>query len=419
MDMRQLTFLVVEDHEFQRNMVVKMLRSLKAKQVYSAADGREGLELLKSLAAPVDIVISDLDMPSMDGLEFIRHLGRGGYSTSLIVASALDRSLLMSVENMANAYAIDFLGTIEKPVTPRKLEEMIQLHQPLSERAGHKVKASLVYGADEIVEALYNDEFEPFFQPKIDLKTGEVVGAEALARWNHPNDGILPPAVFVRPLEESGKVDALMRCMLTKSARFCREHRGEHQHHIAINLSVLSLGTVEVADQITEIVRRQHVDPHCIVLEVTESAAMTDIAVVLENLARLRMKGFGLAIDDYGTGYSSLEQLSRIPFSELKIDQGFVTHAGRKDSTKVILESSLEMARRLGIRAVAEGVETRTNWDLLVELKCDVAQGYYISKPLSGSAYIEWLHAWEQMRAPATVSPTQARGGCSRFQPIV
>ena len=168
---------------------------------------------------------------------------------------------------------------------------------------------------------------------------------------------------------------------------------------MAVNLSIKSLSDVRVADQITEIVRQQEIDTRYIVLEITESAATTDLGQVLENLARLRMKGFELAIDDYGTGYSSLEQLTRIPFTELKIDQSFVTHAGRQESAKVILASSLDMARRLHLRAVAEGVETRANWDLLVQLGCDVAQGYYISKPMSAAAYLDWLGAWPKMQS--------------------
>ena len=134
------------------------------------------------------------------------------------------------------------------------------------------------------------------------------------------------------------------------------------------------------------------------VLEITESAAATDIGKSLENLARLRMKGFGLGIDDYGTGYSSLEQLTRIPFTELKIDQAFVTHAGRRESAKVILASSLEMARKLGITAIAEGVETRENWDMLCELKCDVAQGYYLAKPMPADAFMTWVAQWPLMQ---------------------
>jgi EAL domain-containing protein (putative c-di-GMP-specific phosphodiesterase class I) len=166
---------------------------------------------------------------------------------------------------------------------------------------------------------------------------------------------------------------------------------------VSVNVSLKSLRDVTLADQIAEIIRGENVQPKRITLEITESAATTDIGKALENLMRLRMKGFGLAIDDYGTGYSSLEQLARIPFTELKIDQAFVTHAGHRESTKVILASSLEMARRLKLLAVAEGVESRENWELLAELKCDVAQGYFIAQPMPAAAYLQWCEDWPQM----------------------
>ena len=400
MQAHRLSFLVVEDQEFQRSMLVKMLKGLGVTSVYAAADGRAGLELLKSLDAPVDVIISDLDMPFMDGMEFMRHIGVGRYTTSLIVASALDRELLSSVEAMAGAYGINVLGTIEKPVTPRKLEELIQLYKLPGSRAARLQPGAPSYSVEEITEGLANDEFEPFFQPKVEIATGRVIGAEALARWRHPQQGIVAPYAFIKPLEDIGKIDALMRIILRKSAAFCRAmHAAGHEGTVAVNLSIKSLLDVRVADQITDIVRQQQVDPQWMVLEITESAATTDTGKVLENLARLRMKGFELAIDDYGTGYSSLEQLTRIPFTELKIDQSFVTHAGRKESAKVILASSLDMARRLHIRAVAEGVETRANWDLLVQLQCDIAQGYYIAKPMSAAAYLDWLGAWPKMQS--------------------
>lgn len=399
MDMRQLSFLVVEDQEFQRNTLVKILNGLRAKEVYAAADGRAGLELLKSLNNAVDVVVSDLDMPTMDGMEFIRHLGTGWRGTSLIVASALERGLLSSVETMANAYGIQFLGAIEKPVTPRKLEELIVLHRGIPARVGRPAAPSPSFTLEEITEGLANDEFEPFLQPKVEIATGRIVGAEALARWRHPHQGVVAPYAFIGPLEASGQIDALMRCMLRKAADVCRTlHHAGHGGTISVNVSLKSLHDVTLADKITEIVRRQNVEPRHMVLEITESAATTDIGKSLENLTRLRMKGFELAIDDYGTGYSSLEQLTRIPFTELKIDQAFVTHAGRRESAKVILASSLEMARKLKIKAVAEGVETHENWDMLCELKCDIAQGYYIAKPMSAQAYLQWVEDWPKLQ---------------------
>jgi EAL domain-containing protein (putative c-di-GMP-specific phosphodiesterase class I) len=133
------------------------------------------------------------------------------------------------------------------------------------------------------------------------------------------------------------------------------------------------------------------------VLEITETAAMTDIGKALENLARLRMKGFGLSIDDYGTGYSSMQQLSRIPFTELKIDQSFVLSATEKESSRVMLASSLDLARNLKLKSVAEGVETRAHWDVLKNLGCDIAQGYFVARPMEAKAFEDWVLEW---RAP-------------------
>jgi EAL domain-containing protein (putative c-di-GMP-specific phosphodiesterase class I) len=154
---------------------------------------------------------------------------------------------------------------------------------------------------------------------------------------------------------------------------------------------------VKIADRVTELVRSQNLEPRHMVLEVTESAATTDVGKALENLARLRMKGFGLSIDDYGTGYSSMQQLTRIAFTEIKIDQSFVTNAAKQESAKVILKSSLDMAKNLKITAVAEGIETQEDWNLLRQLGCDLGQGYLIARPMESVAYLDWVRGWKQL----------------------
>jgi EAL domain-containing protein (putative c-di-GMP-specific phosphodiesterase class I) len=159
-------------------------------------------------------------------------------------------------------------------------------------------------------------------------------------------------------------------------------------------LSAKSLGDPQVADHITQIVRDEGVDPGSFVLEVTESAAVAQVAQTLETLARLRIRGFRLSIDDYGTGYSSMQQLARIAFTELKIDQSFVMSALDVEASRVILESSLDMARRLNVHSVAEGVETRAHWDLLLSLGCDIAQGYFIARPLDAAGFAKWAAEW-------------------------
>src|SRR5205085_5033229 len=144
-------------------------------------------------------------------------------------------------------------------------------------------------------------------------------------------------------------------------------------------------------NRVSEIVRGHNVEPSKICLEITETAASTDVGAALENLSRLRMKGFGLSIDDYGTGYSTMQQVTRIPFTELKIDRSFVTNSATNEAARVILSSSVEMARKLKIKAVAEGVETQQDWDILQELGCDLAQGYFIARPMERSAYVNWI----------------------------
>jgi EAL domain-containing protein (putative c-di-GMP-specific phosphodiesterase class I) len=184
--------------------------------------------------------------------------------------------------------------------------------------------------------------------------------------------------------------------MLRKAAAFCSTWRSAGlEATVSVNLSLKSLTDIQLADRVTELVGSQNLEPRHMVLELTESAATTDVGKALENLARLRMKGFGLSIDDYGTGYSSMRQLTRIAFTELKIDQSFVTNAAKQESAKVILESSLDMAKKLNIQAVAEGVETQADWNLLRQLGCGLAQGYFIAKPMEGEVFLNWVRGWK------------------------
>lgn len=180
--------------------------------------------------------------------------------------------------------------------------------------------------------------------------------------------------------------------MLRKAAAFCGAWRAASGLDVSmsVNLSIKSLSNAQLADRVTALVRDEHLEPRYMVLELTESAATTDVGAALENLARLRMKGFGLSIDDYGTGYSSMQQLTRIAFTELKIDQSFVANAARQQSARVILESSLDMAKKLNITSVAEGVETQQDWDLLHQLGCQLGQGYFIAQPMDARALLKW-----------------------------
>lgn len=387
---KDLTVLVVEDHDFQRRTMARMLRSLGVQEVLEAGDGRQALELLRG-TAHLDLVVCDLDMPEMDGMEFIRHLGETERAVSVVISSAKERALLDSVEKMARAYGVHLLGTLEKPVNLLGLKDLLARYEPPKSKVVYASISAPSFSLEQILHGLQQKQFEPFFQPKVELATGRVVGAEALARWCHPEHGLVAPYAFIALLEQSENIDELTFAMLASAADACRAWRESGlDMAVSVNLSLVSLIDTMLADRITQVVRAAGLDPRHMMLEITETAAMTEVAHALENLTRLRMRGFGLSIDDYGTGYASMQQLTRIPFTELKIDQGFVTGCVTNKATRAIVESSLGMARSMGIKSVAEGVETQADWDAMKVAGCDVAQGYFIAKPMDSSTFLEF-----------------------------
>lgn len=398
-----LNLLVIEDDDFQRQMMVTMLNALGATSIAVASNGRQALDLIRQNSdQPIHIALCDLNMPEMDGLEFLRHLSQLHDDVAVIIISAMDSRLLDLVQRMATMYEIHLLGAIEKPIALERLKRLINSYHP--NRTTQSMDASPPpFSLEEIRQGIALTQFEPFFQPKVDLKSGTVVGAEALARWRHPERGVIGPQAFIPLLEESGDIDDLTFLMLERSALACKKlHEAGYPITVSINLSRISLHDASLADKIAQVVQKSGLAPEYIILEITETAAMTDVAHALENLARLCMKGFSLSIDDYGTGYSSLQQLTRIAFSELKIDQFFVKDLTHHEPFRIVVQSSIDMARRLGVKSVAEGVETQADWDMLANLGCDTIQGFFIARPMDFQAFLDYLprgHHMEQRRS--------------------
>ena len=388
----ELSFLVVEDETSQRETLLAMLATFKPGAVHAAADGQEALDVLIKHRTPVDVIVCDIKMPVMDGLEFIRHLGNSGYDGSVIIVSGLEHSLMTSAQAMTKAYGVDLLGAISKPVTVAGLQNLLSRRGGTGPRREAEAAAPPSFLLDEILEGLQQNQFEPFFQPKVDIATRKVIGAEALARWRHPQQGVVAPSAFIKTLEDAGKIDELLWVMLRKGAAVCRTlQTSGSDSSVSVNVSLTSLNNVEFSNRVIQVVRGQNVSTDKMCLEITEMAATTNLGLALENLTRLRMLGFGVSIRDFGTGYSSIQHLTRIPFTELKIDRSLVTNSSREESAKVILRSSLHTARELSVKAVAEGVETQQDWDLLQELGCDQAQGYFIETPMDATAYVTWI----------------------------
>ena len=250
---------------------------------------------------------------------------------------------------------------------------------------------------EELDRALRTQQLVLHYQPKVALADGAVVGVEALVRWRHPVDGLLYPDSFVSVAEASGQIDALTRHVLSQALAQARRWRDAGLAlKVAVNVSMDNLARLDFPEFVLRETAHHGVPPTELLLEVTESRLMRDARAPMDILTRLRLKHIGLSIDDFGTGHSSLAQLRDIPFDELKIDRGFV-HGSRELATqRAIFNASLDMAHQLEMTAVAEGVEDRADWDFVRESGCDIAQGYFIGRPMPADALPEWMRQWRK-----------------------
>ncbi|RZA31600.1 MAG: EAL domain-containing protein [Lysobacteraceae bacterium] len=398
MDIAHLHFLVAEADPAQRRTLVELLGQLGARRATDVPDGHMALQHLEAGFTPkVDVAIVDLALPGMDGLELIRSLGALGAGSAegvrLIVTGAQPASLLFSVETLAEAYGVELLGSIGKPVTSAKLKPLLDNYTPLAQRGD--APAGPRFSFQEIGIGLQKRQFEPYFQPKIELATGQVKGLEAFARWRHPEHGVLGPGAFIDALEQNSRVDFLDWSMIELSAERCRWFQDQGiPVPISINLAPETLANPAFVRQITACIERHRILPEYLTFEMPESSVLNTDPEFIERLVRLRMMGFGLAIDDYGTGRSNLQLLARIPFTELKIDRSFVDGASKRRPLGTVLRSCLGLAHSLDRMSVAVGVETRQDWDFLQNLGCTYAQGYHIANPMEAAAFPGWLEDW-------------------------
>jgi diguanylate cyclase len=244
--------------------------------------------------------------------------------------------------------------------------------------------------------ALERDELVLHYQPKADLHTGQVLGAEALVRWQHPTHGLLGPGEFIPLAERTGLIHPLTRWVLDAALRQAAEWRQAGNHlSMAVNVSTRSLLDRDFPDHVADRLAAWQVPAASLVLEVTESAVMADPALALEILSRLHALGVGLALDDFGTGYSSMAYLKALPVDELKVDRSFVGQMATSTSDAVIVRSTIDLGHNLGLHVVAEGVENQATWEELAALGCDTAQGYHLGRPMPAAELERWLRAAE------------------------
>jgi EAL domain-containing protein (putative c-di-GMP-specific phosphodiesterase class I)/AmiR/NasT family two-component response regulator len=387
----KLSVLVTDDSLTQREYTKALCHELGVESLFDAANGVDALQFLDK--KKVNVIVIDLEMPIMDGVELIRSIAQKKINSSVIILSAKDPILISSVGTMAEADGLNVLGTFQKPLLLDALEcSLLRFIQDEKEAATPKKNSGVEVTAVELGQALANNQLTLAFQPKVTLQGFILRGVEALARWPHPTKGMISPASFIQLAERHGMIDLLTRHLLEQALQQKKIWQQQGlRFHLAFNLSPLSLADADMVDWICKLAEQYDVPTSEIILEITENALLGELASAIRTLARLRLKGFRIAIDDYGTGFANAQQLSRVPATELKIDRSLVDRVATRPQQRTILASTISLAKNLNLSTVAEGVETEEDFKILLELGVDQVQGYYVSRPLFPDDLLNWI----------------------------
>jgi EAL domain-containing protein (putative c-di-GMP-specific phosphodiesterase class I)/CheY-like chemotaxis protein len=333
-------------------------------------------------ADPPDLIVLDLAIGETDGISVLQALSRRRCPTPMIVSSGLDERLLSSAVRIGRSLGLTMLAPLRKPAGPAELAAALSA----------AAENSLPIRTGDLDQAIGLGQLVPYYQPKVRVADRQPIGAKALARWEHPTRGTLGPGVFLPLAEQGPAITPLTYLMVERAARDCADWRAAgHDVSVSVNISARCLSEPDFAERVAELAAEAGVEPAALTLEITETAAMADTAVVTAALARLRIRGFALSMDDFGTGYSSLAELHRMPFSELKIDRAFVSGMLLDREAMVITRAVIGLARTLGLRTVAEGVESEDVLTALGEMGCDIAQGFLIGRPMPPGPFLAWL----------------------------
>jgi EAL domain-containing protein (putative c-di-GMP-specific phosphodiesterase class I) len=367
--------LLILDDEKEIRSVLTQIGKHAGFQVVETSEANEFWVAYKALR-PTHVIL-DLIMPGADGLEIMRELGRLSAKCRVSLVSGVDVRLLRTSERLGREFGLDIAATIQKPFRIADVEKALVTSDAESQSIGEA----------ELCHAMMSSQLGLHYQPKMALGadgTSTIAGLEALVRWNHPTHGCLGPDLFIPLAEETGLIVQLTHQVLDMAIRQLVDLNGTFPGlTMAINISATLLDDPGFPDLIAAKCDAAGLEKTRIILEITETVAARESGVPIDCLTRLRLKGFVLSIDDFGTGYSSLLRLLQLPFNELKIDRSFVQECLESDDARLIIGTITKLAKSLGLRSCAEGVESVECLTLLRSLGCDLAQGFLFSKPVA------------------------------------
>ncbi len=387
--MKQKRLLIVDDDPRICNLISRSVKGLNF-VAHTLCHARKLASAYQEFRP--DVILVDLKMPGIDGVEVLRQLADWGCSANILIFSSMKSDIIHSAERVGELYGLKMEAALPKSLGinhfRKRLKELVDSPEVDTEEV-------LPISRSDLSKAIEDHELVVHYQPKIASHSNQVVGVEALVRWEHPQYGLVSPDRFIPFAEKTGLIVPLTYKVLEKAfhdiSLWCFR---ELDFMLAVNISPICLMNLDFPDKLLRLIKKFNMRSDHLILEITENTVPDSSVCMLDTVTRLRLKGLHFSLDDFGIGQSTLERLYNFPYSELKVDKSFIMVAMRSNEAAEIVRSSVNLGHRLGLRVVAEGIEDQPTLDWLLELGCDLVQGFHISPPLDAPGFGNWLEEW-------------------------
>ena len=381
--------LLIDDDPIVCEIAKSYFETLGAANVCVAVNGDKALTLLRSGLSNFDFLLCDLNMPQLDGIQLLSQLAETGFDGLIAIVSGEEGAVIETAKTIAEVNGLKLAGVMQKPLRLTAMERLLVSCESKPIEAPADDLAIPEYS--ELEAAIAKSQIVPYYLPTVDMRTGAITGVEALARWHHPDKGVIMPDKFIPLAEENGLIDGLTSVMARQSlSDLVKWRKAALRVGMAINLTSVLLEDKSLPDYLAQEMAQHDIEPGALTLEVTERILLKPSPAALEVLARLRIKGFNLAIDDFGIGFSNIEQLRRFPYSKLKVDRSFIQGATADRFAVTGLKASIMLGRELNMAIIAEGVSGFAEWQMALEHGADEAQGFWIAEPMPAEEFSQW-----------------------------
>ncbi len=388
--------LVVDDSKAILVVMEAILSELEVPHVTTCLSAQEALDKVKQSPQRFDAVFTDLNMPEMDGMELIRHLGDINYTGAIVIISEMDLKVIDLAADLAKKSNAHLIGNIAKPV---QLSQVHTLLKKLEHLACHIEKPTEPITEARLLHAISHNEVTPYYQPKVNRHTNKVESVEVLARIITAQDEVILPERFICVAEQLDLINLITFQLFEKATNEFNALKNSlgYKFKLAFNLSPCQLEDLSCPDKLALILQLNNLTPSEIILEITEQYALCSNAQ-LETLNRLRIRGFDISLDDFGIGFTNVNQLKTLPFTEVKIDRTLISHIDTDQFAQVVTSSLVNIAIQRDIAIVAEGIERIEELEYLDRFKEFILmQGFLICRPKVKSEFVRWAKSWLQM----------------------